>query len=70
MEELKKSVADQDRLISVVDAAEQLNVNPATLYRGLESGSIPLQHVRVGKRLIRIRESAVARYIEENTKYV
>lgn len=63
------SQVEHDPMMSVTDAAYLLSVSPATLYRGLKSGEIPIAYTRLGKRLIRIRKSAVETYIEENTQH-
>lgn len=62
------SQVEHDPMMSVTDAAHLLSVSPATLYRGLKSGDIPIAYTSVGKRLIRIRKSAVEKYIKENTQ--
>lgn len=52
---------EQDRLISVSEAARRLSVHRATLYRMIDRGL--LVPVKLGKRATRFRESDIAAII-------
>ncbi len=59
----RQGVFVRDRLLMVAQVAKRLTVSKSTVYRMIDSGKLP--SVRVGPvNGIRVRESAVAAYIE------
>ena len=61
------STQEDDRLFTVEEVAERLRVSTMTIYRGLQDRTLGLEFIRVGKRVIRVRESALLRFMESNT---
>lgn len=56
-----------DKLLTVDEVAEQLRVNPMTLYRGFKDGTLGIEYIRVGRRSIRVRQSALNEYLKQQT---
>jgi len=50
-----------DKLLTVADAAQRLQISPLTLYRMIGRGELPCR--RIG-RAVRVRESDLERYIK------
>ena len=58
-----------EHLLSVRELSEVLSWDPMTVYKKASSGEIPGK-VRIGKRSIRFRETAIKMWLEERTEKV
>ena len=53
------------RMLSVKDAAEQLNVSPSTIYALISTGKLSCHRVGAGRGVIRISETGIADYLAD-----
>ncbi len=57
-----------DRLLSVRQLAERLNVREGTIYMWVKLGKVPC--LRLGRRTIRFSENAIELWLQQNTKEI
>ncbi len=61
-----ESTVDEDRLLTVVEAARLLNLSPGTLYHLISQRRISV--VRISSRCVRFRRQALIAWIESLTQ--
>lgn len=59
-------ITEPDPLLDEAETARQLNVKPGTLQVWRATQRYPLAYVKVG-RVVRYRQSAIRRFIDERT---
>lgn len=60
-----ETTIDSDRLLSIREVADRLHVSTATVHRLIQARD--LDHLRLGRRTIRIPESALHDYLTRCT---
>ncbi|MGJ3507956.1 helix-turn-helix domain-containing protein [Enemella sp. A6] len=60
------STATVEPVLKVADVAQHLNCDRNTVYRLIEAGD--LRAIRVGQKLLRVPESALAEFIAGNAR--
>lgn len=68
MEQITDTYRPPDEELTVDEVATEIRVNKKTLYRWLKRGEIDLEFIRYGKRVIRVRRSALNAYKQRNTQ--
>lgn len=59
-------VADEDRLLTVVEAAHFLNIAPGSLYHLISQRRIPV--IRLSSRCVRFSRAALVEWVESLTQ--